>query len=298
MTFRIIHTTRYQYTQAVTQCHSEAHLQPRATERQRCVSALVHVDPPPAVYQGRCDYFGNPVLYFAVQQPHDTLTVTATSTVHLCDTAPLPIDTPSWEEVRSRVQGDGSPAGLESRELVLDSPLASGSAELALLAAPSFPRGRPLLEAVDDLNRRIHREFTYDPHFSTVSTPLVEVLASRRGVCQDFAHVAIACLRSLGLPARYVSGYVESVPPAGAPPRLGGAASHAWFGVHVPDLGWIDFDPTNNQLVTRQHVTLAWGRDYADVTPLKGVVVGGGAHSLEVAVEMSREAGSPDAHLA
>lgn len=183
---------------------------------------------------------------------------------------------------------DLRPEVVEARQFRLDSPLVATSPALAAFAQPSFSPGRPLLDSVHDLNRRIHAAFTYDQEVTTISTPLSEVLAQQRGVCQDFAHLAIGCLRSLGLPARYVSGYVESLPPPGQPRLRGADASHAWFAVFDPEQGWVDFDPTNDQIVTDHHVTTAWGRDYADVTPLKGIVFGGGAHQLEVAVEIVR----------
>jgi len=238
----------------------------------------------------RLDYFGNPVEYFVLQEPHDTLSVTARSTVRLEPAVALPAPTTSlaWDRLAAWLMAAPDPAAIEAREFVLDSPLVATSAALAAFAAPAFPVGRPLLEAVLDLNSAIQREFTYDPGFTTVATPLSEVLTLRCGVCQDFAHLAIGCLRSLGVPARYVSGYVESVPPPGGSRLRGADASHAWFAVYIPDVGWVDLDPTNDQLVTTQHVTTAWGRDYADVTPLKGVIFGGGSHSLEVEVDVTR----------
>jgi len=171
---------------------------------------------------------------------------------------------------------------------VLDSTFATAAPELAAYAAASFPPGRPLLEAVRELMERVHHEFTYDPGFSTVSTPLAEVLSSRRGVCQDFAHLAIASLRSLGLAARYVSGYLETLPPPGQSKQLGADESHAWFSVYLPNVGWMDFDPTNNQIPGDQHIIVAWGRGYGDVTPLKGVVFGGLDHELKVSVDVAR----------
>jgi transglutaminase-like putative cysteine protease len=234
------------------------------------------------------DHFGNPVVYFALQEPHWSLEVVATACVTVEAPAPDLSASIAWDALRTRLLADASPASLEARELLLDSPMVPLGPELAAYAAPSFPPGRPLLEAVHDFNRRLHREFVYEPNFTTVTTPVLEVLANRRGVCQDFAHVAIGCLRSLGVPARYVSGYIESVPPPGQAPVRGAGASHAWLAVYDPNLGWVDFDPTNDQIVGEQHVTVAWGRDYGDVTPLKGVVFGGGAHTLDVAVELKR----------
>ena len=287
MNFHILHTTRYTYSQPVGLCHNEAHLRPRSFELQQCLEARVDIEPPPARYDERADYFGNPVAYFSVQEPHDRLTVTATSTVQRSAPALLDSDASlAWDRVAATLHAADTMQALAAREYVLDSPLVATSPDLAAFALPSFAPGRPFLSAVHDLNRRIHREFLYDRNFTTVSTPLVDVLAQRRGVCQDFAHLAIGCVRSLGLPARYVSGYLPSTPPPGQERLRGADASHAWFAVFDPGAGWIDFDPTNDQIVSDRHVTTAWGRDYADVTPLKGVVFGGGAHSLEVAVEI------------
>jgi transglutaminase-like putative cysteine protease len=175
-----------------------------------------------------------------------------------------------------------------ARQFALDSACAGGAPDAAAYASPSFPPGRPILAAVRDLSSRIHREFRFDPESTTVATPVSDVLAQRHGVCQDFTHLAIACLRSLGLPARYVSGYLETHAPPGQPRLRGADASHAWFSVYVPRRGWVDYDPTNDCLPTDRYVTTAWGRDYADVAPLKGVIFGGGVHTLDVAVDMSR----------
>lgn len=287
MKFHIVHTTRYAYSQPVGLCHNEAHLRPRDFELQTCPDTRIHIEPRPARYDERIDYFGNPVAYFSVQESHDRLTVTATSTVHRA--APPARDMEAsvpWDSVATRLRSADNAAALSAREYALDSPLIAAGIELAAFALPSFAPGRPLLSAVHDLNGRIHREFLYDPDVTTVSTPLAAVLEQRRGVCQDFAHLAIGCLRSLGTPARYVSGYLQRTPPPGQERLRGADASHAWFAVYDPDAGWVDFDPTNDQIVSDRHVTTAWGRDYADVTPLKGVVFGGGAHSLEVAVEI------------
>ena len=291
MRYRVVHTTSYRYSQPVTLCHNEAHLRPRSFGRQRCVESRLAVEPAPALMHERTDFFGNPVTYFAVQQPHDTLIVTASSIVELTTAGQPPNLAGSlpWDTMTLQLAQSLSPQAIEARDLVLDSPMVVTSPDLADFAQPSFTTGRPLLDAVHDLSQRIHREFIYDPHFSTIATPLSDVLTLRRGVCQDFAHLAIGCLRSFGLPARYVSGYLQSLPPPGQPRLVGADTSHAWFAVFDPNTGWVDFDPTNDQLVIDQHVTTAWGRDYSDVTPLKGVVFGGGAHTLEVAVDMEEE---------
>lgn len=287
--YRVTHVTEYRYTASVPQCQNEAHLLPRATPRQECEHAQLRIQPSPAVCRDREDFFGNRVTYFAIQEPHAGLSVTAQSEVLIVPTAsPSLRDSPAWEEVCHSVSKDTSRAGIEARQFLLDSPLVHSNAELAAYAATSFVPNRPLLEAVADLVQRIYQEFTYEPEATTVSTPLNEVIDHRQGVCQDFAHVAIGCLRTQGIAARYVSGYLGTAVSDGQPQLTGAAASHAWVSVYCPGQGWIDFDPTNNSIPTDQHITVAWGRDYSDVTPLKGVVVGGGSPVLDVAVTAER----------
>lgn len=288
--YSVLHRTQYTYSVPVSHCHNEAHLLPRSCARQYCRRSHLRIRPTPAVCHEREDFFGNRTTYFAIQEPHTTLEVTALSEV---DTVPAAIPdlhaSPPWEEACQRLYTDLSPAVLEARQFVLDSPLVNVTPELAAYAAPSFSPGCFLLAAVHDLMRRIHQEFTYDPHYTTVTTPLSEVLQHRRGVCQDFAHLAIGCLRSQGIAARYVSGYLELLPPPGQQRSVTSDASHAWVAVYCPNLGWVDFDPTNDQVPSDRHITVAWGRDYSDVTPLKGVVFGGGAHTLQVSVEVHRK---------
>jgi len=288
MRYQITHTTEYEYQKSVSACHNEIHLIPRSYARQNCLGYQLEIEPMPLDYQERRDFFGNKVASFSIHQPHARLRVTAKSEVVVEAEKPQ-LDfyrNIRWESVCERLHGDAEQENLEARQYLLDSLLVAGSAELANYARPSFSKGRFLMEAVHDLMQRIHVDFIYDPHFSTVSTPLAEVLMHRRGVCQDFAHLAIGCLRTQGIPARYVSGYVETIPPPGQPRMIGADASHAWFSVYIPDKGWLDFDPTNNQMPMDRHVTLAWGRDYSDVTPLKGVIFGGGAHSVNVSVDV------------
>lgn len=295
--FRVIHQTRYEYALPVDLCHNEAHLEPRALPAQRRLASRLLVDPVPDSLHQRLDYFGNPVHYFAVRLPRCRLVVTAESAVEVSTREEtlegvLP-DSPPWGGVRAELDGSREPAALEAREFRLASPMIAPSPALREFAAPAFPPGRPVFEAVADLSRRIHREFAYDPEFSTIATPLAEVLERRRGVCQDFAHLAIGCVRALGLPARYVSGYIETSPAPGCPELRGADASHAWFAAYAPDVGWLDFDPTNDQNPPGRRITTAWGRDYGDVTPLKGVLFGGGEHTLDVAVEVEEiDAGS------
>jgi transglutaminase-like putative cysteine protease len=291
MKYRVVHRTEYVYGITVSQCHNLAHLRPRNLPAQQCLGHRLQIDPLPLDLAEHEDFFGNHVSYFSITQPHQMLAVTATSEIQL-DTGngqlALDRDMP-WDEVRAQLAQPLTESARENRQFVLDSPFAVAAPELAAYAAVSFPPGRPLLEAVGELMERVHQDFTYDTGFSTVSTPLAEVFSSRRGVCQDFAHLAIAGLRSLGLAARYVSGYLETLPPPGQPKQQGADESHAWFSVYLPDVGWHDFDPTNNQVPLDQHVTTAWGRDYSDVTPLKGVIFGGDpGHSPRVSVDMTR----------
>jgi transglutaminase-like putative cysteine protease len=290
MKYRIVHETRYAYTEPVLQCHNEARLRPRSTAHQRCLASDVSVSPPPAALAPRSDIFGNPVLYFAVQQAHDQLVVRAASEVEITTPGGQPLLAASapWEAALERLNSDAGAETREARQFLLDSAFAAGDQLVADYARQSFAPGRPLLEAVRDLSRRIHCDFTFDTESTTVATPVAEVFARRSGVCQDFAHLAIACLRALGVAARYVSGYLETVPPPGQPRLTGADASHAWFAVYAPGSGWVDFDPTNDQMPGDRYVTTAWGRDYGDVAPLKGVIFGGGAHSLTVAVDMLR----------
>jgi transglutaminase-like putative cysteine protease len=246
----------------------------------------------------RFDQFGNRVVYFALEAPHDHLVVTATSEIELAETDALDLDvSPAWEDVRDWLWDalqpargkDWSPSVRQDIvQFALDSTHVPCSDALRAFAAPSFPPRAPLLSAVGDLVSRIHRELVFSPESTTIATPVADVLAQRSGVCQDFAHLAIGCLRSMGLAARYVSGYLETVPPPGQPRLQGADRSHAWFAVYVPEIGWVDADPTNNQIPTRRHLTIAWGRDYADVAPIKGVIFGGGSHALAVAVDVVR----------
>ncbi len=289
MKFRVRHLTRYVYEEPVSLCHSIAHLKPRTRPGQAVASSQVRVDPLPAVSREHTDFFGNRVSYFSIQQSHTSLEVAALSEVEVTPAAPPDLSaTPPWEQILEHLHEGRSHATLDARIFTLPSPYVPLLAESVDYARASFAPGRPVLEAVADLMGRIFREFEYDPQFSTVATPLTEVLKHRKGVCQDFAHLALACLRGLGLPARYVSGYLETLPPPGQPKLQGSDASHAWFSLFVPGSGWVDFDPTNDQVPREQHITAAVGRDFQDVTPLRGVFYGGGEHELEVAVDVDR----------
>lgn len=297
--YNVTHHTRYTYSADVALCHNEARLLPSDnTPWQHVGDSRIHIVPRPAIQRERRDFFGNRVLYFVIQDIHRNLDVSVRTGVETQARPFIAADAaPPWDEVARRLRQDPDPEVIENRQFLLASPFVVPNPVLREYALPSFPPGRPLWEAVLELNRRIHQEFTYDPHFTTVATPLSEVLLSRRGVCQDFAHLAIGCLRSLGLATRYMSGYLETIPPPGQPRLVGADASHAWLAVFLPGAGWAEFDPTNDCMPGDKHILLSWGRDYGDVAPLKGVMSGGGPHNLEVAVDVEPQsmAGMSDA---
>lgn len=290
MHYKVTHTTEYRYEEAVGLSYNEIRLTPRACPQQEVIASRIIVSPGESDYRAREDFFGNPVAFFSIQQPHQIFSVTAESEVRVYpQMGQLDFSQGmAWEAVRDTLQRAQTTHLLEARQYLLDSPFITASGSLAAYAEPSFIPGRPLIDTVHALMQRIHADFTYDAEFTTLATPLAEVLEHRRGVCQDFAHLAIGCLRSHGIAARYVSGYIETLPPPGQEKLVGADASHAWFSVYMPDLGWLDFDPTNNQIPNDQHIVVAWGRDYGDVTPLKGVVFGGQAHELQVSVDVAR----------
>jgi transglutaminase-like putative cysteine protease len=289
-TYRVTHSTEYRYESEVSASYGEIHLLPRDAPGQRTGSTSVLIDPPPHDLRHRVDIHGNRTGFFTVLTPHRSLVVKTVSVVEV-DEQPgdVPASDVTWEDARDRLRPGGAAASNEAVGFVLDSPLVARSAALAELAAPSFAPGRPLVLAVQDLNHRIHTDFAYEPGATDVKTPIDEVLARRAGVCQDFAHVAIGCLRSLGLAARYVSGYLETLPPPGQEKLQGADQSHAWVSVWVPDLGWVDVAPPNHVFVGARHINTARGRDYADVTPLKGVIyTAGSRHQLDVSVDVER----------
>lgn len=283
MNYTLRHTTRYHYSAPVTLCHSEARVFPRKTPHQQCGASELHISPAPQVQKERCDIFGNRVLYFAMEEVHQTLDVTVVTPLNTQPLTALPTVSPAWENVAQLLSQDNS---FDVQLYRLDSPFIRRNDELAAFARSCFTPGRPLIEAALALNELIYSTFEYDPSFTTLATSLSEVLANRRGVCQDFAHLAIGALRSVGLAARYVSGYLETQPPPGQPRLIGADASHAWLATWIPEWGWLALDPTNGSVAGEQHPVLAWGRDYADVAPLKGVMNGGGEHRLEVEVDV------------
>jgi transglutaminase-like putative cysteine protease len=285
--FRVIHLTRYGYRNTVSLSHNVARLRPRETGTQRAEQHELTVSPQPSSKNSGVDYFGNHVTWFSVQEPHSELTITAISEVEVSlALRPDVSQGSSWEDVRQALLLPLTPEALSARQFTLDSPYIQRAQEFADYAAPSFPAGRPLLQGVLDLTERIHREFKYLPGSTNVGTPVLEVLRNRRGVCQDFAHLQICCLRSLGLAARYVSGYIATIPSPGRPRLVGADVSHAWVGVFAPDFGWIDFDPTNGLMPSDGHITVGWARDYDDVGPVRGILIGGRQQEMDVSVDV------------
>lgn len=289
MNYQISHRTRYTYDSPVTVAHYLARLEPRSLPAQSCPWHEIHIRPEPAsLSAARPDSFGNHVVYFEVEGTHAELEVVARSFVRVTP-RPLPAaeQTPPWETVRDGCTGHEWTADSSAAEFIWPSTLIPVTAEFRAYAETSFPAGRPVLQGVQDLNGRIFREFRFDPGATSAATPVEESFRARRGVCQDFAQVMIACLRSMGLPARYVSGYLETQPPPGKPKLQGADASHAWVSVWCGErFGWIDADPTNDVLPSDRHITIGWGRDFADISPLTGVSIGSGAQHLTVAVDV------------
>jgi transglutaminase-like putative cysteine protease len=285
--YRVTHETRYVYSGKVTSAHQLAHLKPRNTPWQRVKYHAISIEPKPAEWAEGVDYFGNGVVRLMIDAPHEILSVVAESVVeidaHAPDTAAA---TPAWEEALAPPGVWRPDADLDLEQYRVASPMVPLLQEAIAYARPSFSPARPWLDAMLDLTRRIHADFIYDPKATTVSTQVREVLEHRRGVCQDFAHLMLSCLRSLGISARYVSGYVLNHVPPGKKRLSGADASHAWVAAHCPQLGWVAFDPTNGKLADLEFVTLGWGREFFDVTPLCGVVLGTSKQKLSVVVDV------------
>ncbi len=287
MIYKIVHRSTYKYKYPVSGGNHVACLKPRSSPQQQLTRNELLIQPAPATCTERVDYFGNRLCFFTVQEPHKELVVEARSEVIITkDRKQQPLEAPSWEEVAQSLPTDRSEAGLDAYQFIFESPRIRIRPEFASYALQSFIPRRPMPEALLDLTARIHADFRFDSKVTNVRTPPEEAFRKRRGVCQDFAHVQIACLRSLNLAARYVSGYLRTYQPAGKPRLVGADASHAWVSAYCPGIGWLDVDPTNNVVPSDGHVTLAWGRDYGDVSPLHGLLLGGGAHTLKVAVDM------------
>lgn len=280
MRYSIRHKNRYHYGQSVSLCHSLACLLPRDTLNQRVLSSRLTILPVPEIVLERVDLFGNRISRFSIEELHDELNVCAESEVEVQPTKLSPNQNIIWSAL---------PSIPPKTRLYLrpSNFVPPATTQMLKFGRQFFGDGRGLVEAVSELSQIICREFEYDPHFSDVETSVNLVLSERRGVCQDFAHLMLTILRAYGIPARYVSGYLETAPPIGQPKLMGSDVSHAWVSVFIPGTGWVDFDPTNDLLPSDRHVTLAWGRDYSDIVPLKGLMTGGAQHELEVFVDVT-----------
>lgn len=288
MNFEVSHKTIYSYAAPVAQSHHLIHLSPRPHERQRIGRHSLMIEPAPASRSDFTDAFGNPASILVIEQDHSELLIHSRSLIDVT-AAPRPnvSATMPWPRLAEAFAAAAGPHDLEVVQYLCQSRYIKASKEFLDYARPSFPAGRPALEGVLELTARINTDFTYDNAATDVATELGHVLRIRRGVCQDFAHLEIACLRTLGLPARYVSGYMLTRPPAGRERLIGADASHAWISAWTPEMGWVDFDPTNNLIPSSEHITIAYGRDYHDVSPISGVLLGGGEHQVEVAVDIT-----------
>ncbi len=291
MRFHITHQTDCTYESPVSVGHYAAHLAPRDLPFQECPWQEIIISPKPTERAVRVDSFGNSVTYFEVTGMHQKLSVVSRSLVEMRPLVPLdPSATPAWETVLDTCGNDRFDAASAAQEFVFASPFIQPAVEFAAYASASFTVARPILEGACDLNHRIFKDFTFDPAATDVATLVDKAFSQRRGVCQDFAQIMIACLRSIGLPARYVSGYLETMPPPGMNKLIGADASHAWVSIWCGELaGWVDLDPTNNVLPSSRHITVAWGRDFSDVSPLRGIMHGAGRQKLHVSVDVKQD---------
>lgn len=287
MKYRVTHKTSYDGHESVSVGHNQAWLEFRFIDRQQVESFDLKIHPEPSTLTRRVDAFGNPVQMFSFNEGYQRLDVTATTVVTVRDVELLQtaLDTP-WENVVTALSQHATNDDRDALEFAFPSHRIISTKEMREYAAVSFPPGQSIAAAVKDLTHRIHTDFVYDHRATTVNTPVMEVFRLRRGVCQDFAHLQIAMLRSLGIPAKYISGYLRSVPLAGQPRLVGADASHAWLSVYCGQGQWLDVDPTNATFCNTDHIVLAWGRDYSDVPPLTGVFIGGGQHRLMVSVDV------------
>lgn len=286
--YTVEHVTRYAYTSAVAASQHVAYLRPRELPYQHVQSHRLEIEPEPAHAIQRTDYFGNIAEHFQLLTPHVELRVSSRSVAEVQDrfTTIDPARSPAWTPDGDGMRGPGGPMEPDVQQFVYSSPHAPIIPEAAAFAQSSFSSGQTMLGGALHLMHRIHQEFNFDPSATNVANPVTRVLEDRRGVCQDFAHLFVSCARSAGLAARYVSGYLLTDPPPGQPRLIGADASHAWVAVFCPEHGWVDLDPTNGVIVGQRHVTLAWGRDYGDVSPLRGVLTGGAEHTLFVGVSV------------
>lgn len=287
MIFEVSHKTVYHYAAPVAQAHHIVHLAPRHHERQRIIRHTLLIDPAPASRSDFIDYFGNPASTVAIESSHSELSIHSRGMIEVI--APQPVDlsaSAAWDRVASELAPQERPYNTDVVQYLMPSPQVTLTPALADFAQPSFQPGRPILECAQDLTSRIFNEFTYDGTATDIATTIDEILKIRGGVCQDFAHLLIGAMRAFCLPARYVSGYLLTHPPEGTERLVGADASHAWVSVWAPDIGWVDFDPTNNLIPKDEHITIAYGRDFQDVSPVTGVLLGGGSHRIDVAVDV------------
>jgi transglutaminase-like putative cysteine protease len=289
--YDISHDTTFDYAQPVSVSHQLLRLAPRESSRQKPLFSRLIVEPAPVMRKTRNDFFGNEITYLTVQVPHARLAIRSASRVEVqpVDVALLNLG-PCWEDVATSLDSPNNRAALEASLYAFASPYVDIDDDVTDFARETFTRNKAFLPAVMELTAKIYHEFVYEGGVTDVWTPVSEVLTKRRGVCQDFAHLEIAALRSLGLPARYMSGYLLTHPAEGKERLIGADASHAWVSVWCPDFGWVEFDPTNNIMPSDEHIALAWGRDYGDVSPTTGIIVGGGAHTVSVGVSVQAAA--------
>jgi transglutaminase-like putative cysteine protease len=290
--YRVRHETIYRYGGNVAHSHQLLHLSPRDLPNQLCHSRSIALIPEPSSRREDIDAFGNIVTRLEYDAPHDRLEVLAEVGVEIRPPPAAKADSAPWEEVRNSLVYAGKPlpaAHLDACRFRMESSYVRVKRAFREYAEDCLAPDRPLLAGAEALMHKIHRDFKYAPGTTNIRTSALEAFAARRGVCQDFAHIMLACLRSWGLAARYISGYLRTIPPAGADALVGADASHAWVSVFCPPLGWIDLDPTNDVRVSTDHIVIAWGRDFGDVSPLRGMIVGGGKHRLSVRVSVRRE---------
>ncbi len=292
MDFLITHITEYSYNEPVVFCHNIATIKPRVSAGQTILEYAIDIAPQPTQFSERTDFFGNNITRFSIEKEHEKLTVVSKCKIKRDYTA---IKDSFFSKKCTAITLENAletlnlnaPTNFDSKQFILDSILIRNSKpNIKAYALASFKPNRSVFEATNELMQRIYTDFKFVSGFTSVSTPLDVVMEEKKGVCQDFAQIAIACLRSVGLPGRYISGYIETLPPPGKPKLVGADASHAWFAVFIPGFGWVDFDPTNNKITENQHIVVGWGRDYYDVPPLKGVVYSSGRSSLKVSVDI------------
>jgi transglutaminase-like putative cysteine protease len=290
MRYKIRHTTEYKYQEPVSTCLNRLCLTPLSMPGHECISSEIKVDPSPDVMNYRTDFYGNTVLFFSSYKEHDHLEIVSISEVNIEGRITGNLATGSLilaKEVKATLS-QNLQENQDEIEFVLPSQYIPDSEEIKNFALDCFPENSTLWTSCLMLMQKIYTKIEFKPGFTTINTPVEAVIKGKKGVCQDFAHLMIACLRNMGIPARYVSGYIETLPPPGKKKLIGSDASHAWVSVYFPNIGWVEFDPTNNLLPSDKHITVAFGRDYHDVAPIKGVVFGSGKQTLDVKVDVER----------